>query len=238
MRAVTISLLLVFLTGGCEAILGLKDPQRETASDAAPGADAMAADSNSAKCVPAQCPFGCDTQTDACRAGKLWIFATVGLTLGNAFGGADVPPNVRGGADARCLSTYTSTYTNRSCSNANVHAILYVNATDGLAQMSSRYSIPASVPLHRATDDVLVADTWNDLIDVSKQPKASATNIPTETDGIFWSGANGTDTCKNWTSAASTDLGMRGYSTLIDVNWLRRDSFRCDRLSRLLCVCW
>jgi hypothetical protein len=238
MRTVTISLLFVFFAGGCEAILGLKDPQREFASDAAPGADATVADSNSAKCVPAQCPFGCDTQTDACRAGKLWVFATVGSTIANAFGGADNPPNVRGGADARCLSTYAASYTNRQCGNANVHAVLYVSAADGLAQMGAKYAIPASIPVHRATDDVLVADVWADLIDVSKQPRAPASNAATEAEGIFWSGGNGTDTCKNWTSTVSTDLGARGYATLTDLNWLRRDAFRCDRLARLLCVCW
>ena len=237
---VAVLLSMAFFAGGCESILGLKEPTFESKSDAPSGADASPGtpDAPTARCMPAQCPFGCDMQTDACRAGKLWVFGSSGAMLGGAFGGMDVPPNVRGGADVRCLSTYAASYTNRQCTNANVHAVLNVSATDALAQMSVRYGIPASTPVHRATDDVIVSNTWADLVDVSRQPRAPALDELAESDGIFWSGGNGTDTCKNWTSSLSTDSGSRGYGTLTDLNWIRRDTFRCDRPSRLLCVCW
>jgi hypothetical protein len=122
---------------GCSQILGLKDPSLEDKPALDAAADAPI-DMAPAACMPAACPFGCDTSTNACREGKLWVFPTTGATVGNAFGGTDMPPNPRGGADARCLATYTATFSNRPCNNNNVHAILYVTAADSLAGMSAK----------------------------------------------------------------------------------------------------
>ena len=221
---------------GCSQVLGLK----EATVDDKPidAAVDTPIDMGPAACMPAACPFGCDSGTNACREGKLWIFPTSGATVGNAFGGTDNPPNPRGGADARCLATYTATFSQRQCNNNNVHAILFVSATDSLGAMAGRYSIPATVPVHRADDNILVANNWTDLLDSTKAPRAPATSAATDAEGIIWTGANTVNTCVGWTSIVSTDQGTRGLTTVIDTNWLSRDNFRCDRTARLLCVCW
>jgi len=224
--------------GGCSQVLGFKDPTLEDASvntttnDAAIDAAIDAAsDTGPAACVPSACPFGCDTTTNACRDGVLWVFATTGQYQGNVGG--------RAGADTRCLATYTDKFTARQCNPARVHAVLTIDAADAIGLMSTKFTIPTTVPVQRADDTVLVANNWNDLTDTTKQPRAPVTSAATDADGIVWTGANGTSTCNGWTSSASTDNGVRGHTTLTSVNWMIRDSTTCDQLGpRLLCVCW
>jgi hypothetical protein len=227
---------------GCSQVLGFKDPSLDEPTDpvidAAAGPPIDAAIDAPAGCMPSACPFGCDAGTGACREGKLWIFKTGGAFLGNAFGGTDVPANVRGGADGKCLATYTASYGARQCNPNRVHAILHVSGSDSLALMPSKYAVPTTVPVHRADDDVLVANHWNDLTDPTKQLRASATTAATDAEGVVWTGANGVATCTNWTSIVSTDTGNRGFTNRLDATWLRADAFRCDRLAGLLCICW
>jgi hypothetical protein len=249
--------IVVVVQGGCQYIVGIPettlvaDATVEDAPtlvvDAAPGdaptlvvdaAPGDAPDAAPAACMPAACPFGCDTDTNACRDGKLWIFKTQGAFLGNAFGGNDVPPNVRGGADGQCLATYTSLFEERQCNYNNVHAILHVSGTDSLPLMATKYNIPTNVPVNRAEDDVLVSNNWDDLTDPSKELLAPATTAATDTAGVVWTGTNTAATCLNWTSAVSTDSGTRGYTNRTDATWLSQDTFRCDRLASLLCICW
>jgi hypothetical protein len=191
--------------------------------------------------VPADCPvFGCDTATNMCKPSKLWIFPTAGAFLGNAFGGTDNPPNVRGGADGKCLATYTASqvFSTRQCNPARVHSILFVSAVDSLALMASRYGVPTTVPVHRADDDVVVAQTWTDLLDINKMSLAPVTTAPSLAEGIMWTGSNTTNTCANWTSNLTADTGTRGYTNDMAASWFQRDVFRCDRTARLMCVCW
>jgi hypothetical protein len=221
-------------TSACEQILDLRSPQLEE-RDA--GSDAPV-DSTPKACQPAECPFGCDADANACRPGKLWVFKTANAFLGNAFGGADMPPNVRGGADAKCLATFAALYADRKCNPTRMRAVLHVNSTDSIALMATRFSIPTGVPVHRINDDVLVANNWNDLTDPTKPLRAPATTATNDADGTVWSGANTAATCANWTSAALADSGTRGYTTRTSATWLSQDTFRCDRSASLLCVCW
>jgi hypothetical protein len=104
--------------------------------------------------------------------------------------------------------------------------------------MPTRYLIPTNVPVHRAEDNVLVSNNWNDLTDPSRQLRAAATTAATDAEGIVWTGANTVATCANWTSALTADTGTRGYTNRVDATWLSQDTFRCDRLAGLLCICW
>lgn len=236
LRPGAVAVAVTALVAACSQVLGFKDPRLDETSSG-PGIDA-AIDGPPGGCVPAACPFGCDAATNACRDGKLWLFKTQGAFLGNAFGGADTPPNVRGGADGKCLATYTALYTGRQCNNARVHAVLHISGADSLSLMATTYGIPTSVPVNRAEDNVLVASTWNDLTDPSKPPRAPATTAATDAEGIVWTGTNTVATCKNWTSAGSADSGTRGYTNRTDVTWLSQDTFRCDRPAGILCICW
>lgn len=225
-----IALLLAFVAAaGCSSVLGFKDPSLEDGpADAPPD--------SSATCTG--CPFGCEAGTTTCRDGKLWLFLTSGAVIGNAFGGTDNPVNVRGGADGLCRATFTNAPAPRPCAQNNIHAIIHVNAADGLAQLSANYGIPTTVPVHRFDDDILVANNWNDLLDTTIQPRAPVSTAATVDDGAVWTGANAATTCTNWTSAVSTVEGVRGHTTVTATNWLNREAFRCDRVARLLCVCW
>jgi hypothetical protein len=225
---------------GCSSVLGFKDPtfdDMRPAPDAA--VDAPTIDMGPAVCMPSACPFGCDTATNMCRDGVLWLFPSAGAFLGNAFGGTDNPPDVRATADGKCLTTYTTTFGARQCNPARVHAVLFVSGADSLALMASKYGVPTTVPVQRADDTVLVANTWTDFLDTTKQLRAPATTAASQAEGFVWTGANQPpSTCQNWMSGLSTDSGARGDTTVIDNTWIEHDVLRCDRPARLLCVCW
>lgn len=262
-----VCVLVLLALAGCSLVLGFKDPTLEDTKPGA-GLDAAstpavdgAIDMTLAPALDASldapldapfdampdvpvdagcpvCTFGCDLATSMCRDSKLWIFKTAGAFLGNDFGGTDVPVNVRGGADGKCLAAYAATYSARQCNPSRVHAILHVSGTDSLALMATKYGIPTSVPVNRAEDDVLVSNNWNDLTDPTKVLRAPASTVATDAEGVVWTGGNTVSTCANWTSALSGDSGTRGYSNRADLNWLSRDTFRCDRSASLLCICW
>lgn len=221
----------------CSQIVGFKDPKLDEDSgklnpDA--GIDAMIdGPPGGATCKPADCPFGCDTATDKCRVGKLWVYTTAGAFNGAGFGGQDNPPNPRAGADATCRKTASDKYADRACNPNRVHAVLNISTADSIGTMASTFTIPTDVPVHRPVDDVLVADNWLALTDV-KAPRAPVSN---DADGFVWSGSSSSN-CKGWTSALSTDNGVRGYANATFANWLARDSKTCDTFQRLLCVCW
>ena len=222
---------------GCSSILGFKEPRLQ---DDGPDIDAaIDMPIDMAVCVPSACQFGCDTGTNMCKTGKLWIFKTTGSTVGNGFGGTDVPPNPRGGADGRCLATYNSRFaTTRDCKTANVHAVLFVSATDSISLMASKYGIPTSVEVHRADDDVLVANNWNDLTDPTKTLRNPATTAATQAAGTVWTGTTSSATCRNWTSADTADTGTFGFTNRTEVTWLSEGVNACDSLFGLLCICW
>jgi hypothetical protein len=228
------------LATACSSVLGLKDPTLDETEIPMPDAaiDGPPIDMGPAACMPSACPFGCDPSSNACRDGKLWVFLTTGSYLGDGFGGRDTPPTVRATTDALCNATATATHSARACNRTRTHAVILISASDSIALMATQYGIPTTVPVHRADDDVLVANTWNDLIDTTRPPRAPIANAPTEQAGIVWTGANGSSTCVNWTSAAMTDNGVRGHPTLMSANWMIRSSNTCNLLARLLCVCW
>jgi hypothetical protein len=223
----------LLLAAACSQVLGFKDP---TLDEGAPTVDAAApADGSQSSC--AACRFGCDPSTGACRPERLWIFKTPGATLANDFGGADQPPNVRGGADARCLAAYSASYASRQCSPAHVRAVLHVSSVDSIAGMAARYAIPVDVPVHRADDNARVTASWGALIDPTRVLDVPATTAATDAVGVVWSGSPAAS-CQNWTSALGTDTGTRAFTTRTDATWLSQDTFRCDRLAGLLCICW
>lgn len=250
---------LALLAVGCSQVLGFKDPGLEepnnlqdaatdgTPDDAAidgplrdgPLADGPIDGPPGATCRPADCPFGCDTVNDRCRPGKLSVFLTAGAFLGNGFGGTAGPNLVRGGADARCLQTYSDQFSALQCNPARVHAVLSVNtADDSIALMASKFGIPTTVEVHRADDDVLVFNNWNDLTDNTKAPRAPVSTAPDQDADLIWSGFNSTSNCKGWTSAAASDSGVIGHTSLTFASWLQRASQTCEKFGRLLCVCW
>jgi len=229
-----IAIVAAAFTAGCSQVLGFKDPML---NETTPGIDAPV-DMAPATCMPAACQFGCDPSTNACRDGKLWIFRTGGSFFGNGFGGADVPPDVRAGADGKCLVTYAATYGMRQCNNNNVHAVLYVSSSDSIALMATKYGIPTNVPVNRADDDVLVSNNWNDLTDPTKALRAPATTAPTGDEATVWTGANGVATCSNWTSRMNSASGTQGYTDRTVSTWLSQTTSTCDLLFSLLCICW
>lgn len=229
------------LAAGCSQVLGFKDPTVDnTKADAGDAGDAGvdAPVDTPAACMPAACPFGCDPTTNACKEGKLWVFKTAAAFLGNAFGGTDSPPNVRGGADGKCLETYSVFYAALQCDTNRMHAILHVNSADSIPLMATKYAIPTNAPVHRAEDDVLISNNWNDLTDPTKQLRAPATTAATDSEGMVWTGANTVVTCTNWTSMVSTDSGDIGLTSRTDAGWLNEGTSHCDRSASLICVCW
>jgi hypothetical protein len=192
-----------------------------------------------ARCVPADCPFGCDTTTDSCKQGKLWIFRTAAAFVGNGFGGTDNPVNVRGGSTAKCLETHTIIFSSRApCDADHMHAILHVSNTDSVTLMATKYGIPLTAPVHRAEDDVLVANNWNDLTDPNKPLRAAVLPGATDDDSQIWTGANTVSTCTNWTSAAHAVSGTLGFANRTASTWIDAKTLECDNTAGLMCICW
>jgi len=248
MKAVAISISAVIALAGCSSILGFKDPKLQDVPEDAAQMDAMIDAGSLARCKPTECAFGCNTTTDACRDGAVWIYLTAGAYASDAFGGTGATPDVRGGADALCRKTYTESATlkTRSCNLNRVHAVISIGSADTIELMSSNPAImvPTSVPVQRGDDAAVVANNWNDFTDINTQPRvapASPGSAPLEDNGIVWSGFKSTtSTCKGWTSSLSTDSGVQGHSTLTAGNWLSRGSVTCSgtNFARLLCACW
>jgi hypothetical protein len=226
------------LVTGCSQVLGFKDPRLDDTGNPAIDAAAASLDTAPGGCSPSACPFGCNSTTNACLDSKLWVYMTTGSFLGDGFGGKDTPPLVRATSDALCFATASAKHRMRQCAQGRTHAVLSVSTADSLPFMATKYTIPITVPVHRADDDVLVANSWNDLIDITKQPRAPVSTAATEPAGIVWSGATESSTCKNWTSEATADSGVQGHTTLTSANWLARGAGQCDLLARLLCICW
>jgi hypothetical protein len=233
---------------GCSNVLGLKDPTfNDTGHDAAidtPPIDAPI-DMGPGACVPANCQFGCDPSTNACRPAKLWVFITTGQFFGDGIGG-------RAGADAKCLTTATQSFANRACTAARTHAILTLDAGDAIADMVGKFMIPNTVmgtatlvPVHRADDDTKVANSWNDLVTPNKPALtdvASATSATTDAAGVVWTGfgSSTASNCMNWASKLSTVFGVFGSTRNPPqpATWLGQASDTCNLLHKLLCVCW
>jgi hypothetical protein len=180
---------------------------------------------------PSTCdPFGCETGTTTCRPKKLWLFLSTGQYTGNGFG-------ARAGGDAHCLETYDANFTARSCSRSRVHAVLTIDGADTIGLMPTKFGVPIDVPVHRAADDVIVSDNWNLLtgLNVPRNPPA---NEASEALGTAWSGASGTATCSAWAAGDTSQSGAQAHATLTVTTWLNRGSVTCEKVARLLCMCW
>jgi hypothetical protein len=161
----------------------------------------------------------------------------MGTFQADGFGGTDRPPSVRATADLRCVQTYLNSnkFMMRQCNRARTHAVLYVSDGDSLGLMATQYSIPVTVPVHRADDDAAVFSNWDDLVDTTG--KRPAVNPITDSTGLLWTGALGTATCNSWTTL--TGEGVVGNGLVMAANWLSREGgIACDTLARLLCICW
>jgi hypothetical protein len=231
------------VAAGCSNVLGLKDPTfNDTAHDAA--IDTPPIDMGPAACVPANCQFGCDSNTNACRPAKLWVFVTTGQFFGDGIGG-------RAGADAKCVTAAQPLPNLVACTAAaRTHAVITFDAGDAIGDMAGRFTIPNTVmgtatlvPVHRADDDTKVADSWNDLVTPNKAPLTdvvNATTAPTDAAALVWTGFNSASNCMSWGSRLSTVSGVFGRTRNANpaVTWLGQASDTCNLLHHLLCVCW
>jgi hypothetical protein len=238
------------LVTACSQVLGFKEakvvdasPESDAAVDAPidtaiDGSIDAPIDTPAATCVPANCTFGCDPGTDACRQGKLSIFKTAAAFVGNVFGGTDNPVNVRGGSTAKCLETHAAIYPSVPCDADHMFAILHVSNTDSIPLMATKYGIPTTAPVNRADDDVLVANNWNDLTDPNKALRAPASPLTDDADTQIWTGANTVSTCTNWTSAVNAVTGTRGFANRTASTWLNANTLACGDSAGLVCICW
>jgi hypothetical protein len=270
MRAQVVAMIAAALTASCSSVLGFKDPQVETdpqdAMIGGPGNDtgvvidaSMMADGSiidgkmidapidgpkldGASGCPSTCGFGCDTGTTTCRTGKLYVYETVGAFVGNDFGGQDVPPTVRATADNLCFETVSTMHQERACSRDRTHAILGINGPDSVSGMAVNYSIPLTVGVDRVDDDVLVANNWNDLVDITMASRAPVTTA-TGDSALVWTGAsasvNAGTTCQGWTAADKNSSGVTGHTDMSSLPmWLGHGASPCNTVAHLLCICW
>jgi len=223
---------LLALVASCNQIIGFKDVSLVTDDG---GTDADASDA----AIDAQPDAMVDAMIDA-PPPKVWTFVT-----DQGFRGSFGSPNgARATADIKCQDKYNLTFsstgaTPRTCSIANVHAVIQVDDTvDSIARMDITFPIPQGVPIQRATDESITAPDWDTFVN----PNAALT-APVSTSGTavkFWSGRGVASnlSCTGWTNGTASVVGNAGDATKVST-WFSQSNTTCDDFSvKLLCVCW
>jgi hypothetical protein len=221
-----------FCSGSSNACSGRSE---ETAwTNSAPACNGLCSQSGDAEATCAACPFGCDSQSETCAAGSLWLFPTHNSTQPN-FGGRTAADNLcRGTFDLGGLGV-------SSCTRSTVHAVLRVDADDTLEAMPSRFNMPA-FRVKRASDGAEMAPSWSSLVFLDTQLTQSLTTGALQ----FWTGqksrpedaSQAEATCDAWTTIDGTKRGNAGQTNVRN-RWLINASKTCNSgpLS-LVCVCW
>jgi hypothetical protein len=178
----------------------------------------------------AACGFGCDPTANVCRPARVFVLGSAGGFQGGSVGG-------RAGADLKCATDFSNRFPALACNSSHAHAIITVDNVDTIGGMAVRFSIPTTVPVNRADDNVIVTNNWNDLINPNLQLTNPATpNTITPANRLIWTGNNGVETCTGWT--VTTGTGVRGDTAQTSGLRFSNDSINCNLTSHLLCVCW
>jgi hypothetical protein len=182
------------------------------------------------------CPFGCDTGATVCRPPKLWVFVTDSAR--DAAFGLGVPGGARAAADARCQNMYNANFTNRNCTQTNIHAVLQVDdALDTIERMKVTFPIPLTAQVFRATPDTTqVTENWDNLVNPDV---ALLSSVDIRTTAVpFWSGRGTSVNCTNWTSNSPGAAGVVGDASKRG-GWMSLLGKPCSDIDQhLLCVCW
>jgi hypothetical protein len=181
---------------------------------------------------------GVDSKPDAMEIDgpppKLWVFVTSSSSTGGFAAGVREGP--RKAADIRCEDEYVATFMRRGCTKANIHAVIQIDDTvDTVGRMAITFPIPRTSEVLRATDETLVALTWDALVDPNA---ALREKVSTDTSAVrFWSGVSGTQ-CSGWTSS-TTGTGTAGDAKVVNQWMSAGGSANCNNFDhRLLCICW
>jgi hypothetical protein len=99
----------------------------------------------------------------------------------------------------------------------------------------------ANVPYIRVDGEVVVANSFADLVDGSLMNPIFLTEDGGAPRSEVWTGTrpDGTaapDNCANWTSQSNADLGTVGAPFLSDVTWTERFSSNCDNELFIYCI--
>ena len=100
------------------------------------------------------------------------------------------------------------------------------------------------------TDNMVVADNWNDITDGTLDGPINRTEnqlmIPNgidcnSSDALVWTnttpnGDNGPDSCFDWTKDGAGDDGGVGLATAIDSRWTAECTRTCNNTARLYCI--
>lgn len=189
----------------------------------------------SPRCTPCN-GFGCNPTANACRPAVVYVLGSQGGFRGGP--GAGVPVGGRAGADAKCATDFSSRFAALGCVTGHAHAVLTASVSDTIGTMAGTFSIPVTVPVHRADDDAPVADNWTAFINPNTLLTNAATpDSVTPANRVVWTGFNGSANCMDWTNAsASGDTGDTAQKN--NVLRFSTGTIGCTLNSHLLCVCW
>jgi hypothetical protein len=172
----------------------------------------------------------------------IYLFRTENSLTG-AMGG-------RAGADAICLSTYTSRYGRLGAKHVRV--FLNVSTDDAIVKMPENFGVPVDAPvmgMNFTTGSLggVLAASWDDLLDSSINMSlfnagvySGGANYWTgDTSGFGTTGLDGDLNCNGWTSSNTSLHGRTGDSVASGITWLSAASQVCDAPTvSLLCVAW
>jgi hypothetical protein len=225
-RAVRTAVLIAIaaaLAAACNSILGIKDPTLEQPSG---GTDAA---------IDAPIDAAIDAAIDG-PPPTIWVFVT-DAGVDGSFGSNGHPRQV---ADAKCEDKYNFSFTARGCTAGNIHAVIQIDDNlDTLDRMKTTFVIPATSPLLRATDAMMVTDRWDTFVNPNA---ALVAPVSMDTSAVprFWSGRSTISNlnCAGWTNGTSAVSGNIGDVTKMNA-WMSQGNSTCDHFEvRLVCACW
>jgi len=173
------------------------------------------------------------TVTSATTKNAVYIFATTYQFTGNLGG--------RAGANAKCVTAYTDTYSYLGASN--VHALVSVSGSDEIRDLP----VPVNTTIRGpASDSGVITQNWDDLLVSGLDLSMIGSKVLTHILNYYWTGSNPDgsldvgNNCNNWTIGDTTANGTTGDPNATGSPWLKNYVEKCGggNTRRILCICW
>jgi hypothetical protein len=115
-----------------------------------------------------------------------------------------------------------------------VRAYRAVARDSSMTSYRDRFSGTASVYMYSRTDGAVLID---ESFPITPMRGLNLTEAGDAVTGVSWTGGGGGDTCQNWSSSSSLDVGSVGFvGANISVSWWSFSIDSCDKPFRLFCL--
>lgn len=148
-----------------------------------------------------------------------------------AFGGYQGNLGARGTTTAEC-----STYSPGGCSAVSM---LISYPGDTISGFPLKLGFPTSAPV-KSSSSITIAPTWSSMLSSGLTNSLQTAGVTAS--GFFWSGSTSSgaysgNTCNDWTSLSSGDIGTIGSATTTASWWIDGGSSTCNGVNAAICIC-